>query len=112
VIVDRNTGSNMLVYRKFLLFLTGTFLIGALIMVYVLLNIAGSNDRMALGKLEEIKRDLQKEQKELKINIDFLDSPEQLEALAQNKYGMSPVTGDRIYIVKVKRQADTTLKKQ
>jgi hypothetical protein len=102
LIQDADGNVSRIVFRKFLFFLTGSFLIGSLITVYVLLNIAGSNDRLNLTKLEEMKRDLEKEQKELKVSIEFLGSPARIESLAVNRFKMVPITGDRVYIVRMK----------
>jgi hypothetical protein len=94
--------TNRIVFRKFLVFFFGIFLIGSLITVYALLNIAGTNDKQNWLKLEDIKRDLEKEQKELKVSIEFLGSPERIESLAVSRFKMVPVTGDRVFIVRMK----------
>lgn len=102
------TGSesaNKAVYRKFAFFIVVILLIGGLIGIYIMLNIAGTNDRINLSKLEEIKRELEKEQKELRVSIEFVGSPQRIESMAQGRYGMVPMTGDHVYVVKVKPSA-------
>ena len=101
MILERKDDGNRVVYRKFLSFLLSSLLIGGLILVYIYFNISGSNDKITLVRLEQIKQDLEKEKKELRVNIEYLSSPDQIETIVKTRLGMVPVTGERIYIVRV-----------
>jgi len=100
VIIDRREDTDRLVFRKFLVFFVDSLLVAVLIILYIVLNIAGSNDRLKLSELENMKNGLEKEQTALRLNIEYLGSPEQIDQIAAEKLGMIPVTGDRIYIIR------------
>jgi cell division protein FtsL len=100
VIIDRREETDRLVFRKFLVFFVDSFLVAVLIVLYIVLNIAGSNDRLKLAELESAKVGLEKEQIALRLNIEYLSSPEQIEQVARERFGMEPVTGDRIFIIR------------
>ncbi len=102
MITERNEDGNKVVYRKFLGFLLGSLLIGGLILLYIYFNISGSNDKLALIRLEQIKREMEKEQKEIRVNIEFLSSPDQIERIAKKRFDMVPVTGEHVYIVRTR----------
>ena len=106
MILDRREETDRLVFRKFLVFFIDSFLVAVLIVLYIVLNIAGSNDRLRLTELERLKGDLEKEQSALRINIEYLSSPEQIDQIAREKLGMEPVTGDRIFIISPPASAD------
>jgi len=100
MIIDRREDTDRLVFRKFLVFFVDSFLVAVLIILYITLNIAGSNDRLKLAELEKVKVGLEREQSGLTLNIEYLSSPEQIEQIAREKFGMRPVTGDRIYVIR------------
>jgi len=103
MIIDKSSESNKKVFQKILSFSVGIFVIGLLIVLYVLQNIAGVNEKITLMHLEKEKNALLKEQQELKINIEFLTSPERLGKIAKEKFNMQSLSGDKIYIVKLKK---------
>jgi len=103
MIIDNSNESNKKVFHKILSFLIGIAIIGLLIVLYVLQNIAGVNEKITLMHLEKEKNRLLKEQQELKINIEFLTSPERLGKIAKEKFHMQPLSGDKIYVVKLKK---------
>ena len=100
MIIDRREETDRLVFRKFLVFFIDSFLVAVLIVLYIVLNIAGSNDRLKLSELERVKVGLEKEQTALRLNIEYLGSPEQIDQVARERFGMEPVTGDRIFIIR------------
>ncbi len=101
MIIEQKDDGNKVVYRKFLSFLVSSLLIGGLILVYIYFNISGSNDKITLVRLEQMKQDLEKEKRELRVNIEYLSSPDQIEMIVKNRLGMMPVTGERSYVVRV-----------
>lgn len=100
MITENDDNGNRIVFRKFLGFLLGSLLISGLILLYVYFNITGANDKLALLRLEQVKQNLEKEQKEIRINIEYLSSPEQIEKIVKTRFGMRPVTGDRVYVIR------------
>jgi len=100
MIIDRREETDRLVFRKFLVFFIDSFLVAVLIVLYIVLSIASSNDRLKLSELETLKAGLEKEQTALRLNIEYLSSPEQIDQIARDRLGMTPVTGDRIYIIR------------
>ena len=100
MIIDRKDETERLVFRKFLVFFVDSLLVAVLIVLYIVLNIAGSNDKLKLSGLERVKSGLEKEQTALRLNIEYLGSPEQIDQIAAEKLGMTPVTGDRIFVIR------------
>lgn len=103
MILDYESDGNRLVYKKFLTFLGHSFLIGLLIVLYIFQNVAVENQKVGLKELEKARLELVREQKELRVEIELLSSPERLEKLAAERFGMIPVTGSKIRIVSVKQ---------
>lgn len=100
MIFEDGGGGERPLLGRFLVVFLDSFLVLLLVALYVYLNIAGADKRMRLRDLERAKRDLEKRRAELRINIEYLTSPEQLEAAARNRLGMEPLTGDRIVVLR------------
>ena len=100
MILSGREEGNRTVVARFLVVFLDSLLVVLLVGLYVFLNITGSNNRLRLKALERTKQDLEKQKKELQVNIEFLSSPEQLDGVARERFGMEPVTGDRIFILR------------
>lgn len=100
MILSGGEGGDRPLIARFLVVFLDSLLVVLLIGLYVFLNITGSNNRLKLKELERTKQNLEKRRTELKVNIEFLSSPEQLETVARERFGMEPLTGDRIFILR------------
>lgn len=93
-------GGGRSVFGRFLVVFLDSFLALLLVALYVYLNVTGAEKRMRLRDLERAKRELEKRKAELRVNIEYLTSPEQLELAARRRLGMEPLTGDRIVVLR------------
>jgi cell division protein FtsB len=100
MILSGGDGSDRPLITRFLVVFLDSLLVVLLVGLYVFLNITGANNRLKLKDLERTKQDLEKRRTELRVNIEFLSSPEQLDVIARERFGMEPITGDRIYILR------------
>ena len=75
MIIDREDDSNRLVLKKFMAYFVDIVLVAILIGMYIFMYMTGTTDKMeTLAGLEKERKALEKEQKELQVNIEFLTS--------------------------------------
>ena len=102
MILDHDSGrdeSVRAVLRKFFVYVLDLSLLFGLLGIYILLYTKTETSKEELVRLEKLKQELEREQSELRINIEYLSSPEQLERIARDRFGMVPLTAEKIFLV-------------
>jgi len=107
ILMEKEDSSKTIISRFLIVFLD-SLLVLLLVGLYVFLNISGSNNRLKLMKLEKTKQELEKRKKELEVNIEYMSSPEHLDSIAKQRFGMEPVTGDKIFVLRFQTEEAIT----